>query len=82
MVCTIEKKILFYSWNKFHIQIKVIEFSVYCIFFGFWTHFFQILDTACNATLLRPPMEIKRLFFHFKISYNKTDASVFNLTDI
>ena len=34
------------------------------------------------AALLRPPMEIKRLFFHFKTSYNKTDASVFNLTDI
>ena len=36
----------------------------------------------CYAALLRPPMEIKRLFFHFKTSYNKTDASVFNLTDI
>ena len=35
-----------------------------------------------HAALLRPPMEIKRLFFHFKTSYNKTDASVFNLTDI
>ena len=34
------------------------------------------------AALLRPPMEIKRLFFHFKTSYNKTDTSVFNLTDI
>ena len=34
------------------------------------------------AALLRPPMEIKRLFYHFKTSYNKTDASVFNLTDI
>ena len=34
------------------------------------------------AALLRPPMEIKRLFFHVKTSYNKTDASVFNLTDI
>ena len=34
------------------------------------------------AALLRPPMEIKRLFFHFKTSYNKTVASVFNLTDI
>ena len=30
------------------------------------------------AALLRPPMEIKRLFFHFKTSYNETDASVFN----
>ena len=29
-----------------------------------------------------PPMEIKRLFFHFKTFYNKTDASVLNLTDI
>ena len=36
-------------------------------------------QTVDRAALLRPPMEI---FFLFKASYNKTDASVFNLTDI
>ena len=40
------------------------------------------LECHTYAALLRPPMKIKRLFFHFKTSYNKTDASVFNLTDI
>ena len=35
-----------------------------------------------STALLRPPMEIKHLFFHFKTSYNKMDVSVFNLTDI
>ena len=29
-------------------NVKIIAFSVYNIFFGFWT-FFQILDTACNT---------------------------------
>ena len=30
-------------------SVKSIEFSVYYIFFGLLTCFFQILDTACNA---------------------------------
>ena len=47
-----------------------------------FTGLFSLFLIDCFAALLRPPMEIKRLFFHFKTSYNKTDASVFNLTDI
>ena len=39
------KKILSYSWNKFHINLKSTGLSVYYIFFGFWTRF----DTACNT---------------------------------
>ena len=31
------------------LNIKNVEFSVYYIFFGFLTCFFQILDTACNT---------------------------------
>ena len=42
-------EILSHDWNKFHIRRKIIEHSVYHIFFGMWTRFFQILDTACNT---------------------------------
>ena len=41
----------------------------------------QNFKCAICAALLKPPMEIYRLFFQFKTSYNKTDASVFNFTD-
>ena len=30
------------------INVQNIEFSVYYIFYGFWTCFYQILDTECN----------------------------------
>ena len=35
--------------EKNHIQRQSHWFSVYYIFHGFWTCFFQILDSACNA---------------------------------
>ena len=44
-----KKKILSHSWNKFHIQIQTIEFSIYYVFFGFKTCFFQTLDTVCKT---------------------------------
>ena len=31
------------------LNVKSIQFTVYYIFFGFWTRFFQIEDTVCNA---------------------------------
>ena len=35
----------------------------------------------CSTGLLRPSLEIKRIFFHFKTSYSKTDASGFSFID-
>ena len=40
---------LSHEWHKCYIQFQIIDFSVYDVFFGFWTCFFQILDTSCNT---------------------------------
>ena len=62
---------------------KNIPFKVSCNQTCIPNNTFSVTRTYIfdNAALLRSPMEIQRLFFHFKTSYiyNKTDDSYFLL---
>ena len=46
-------KLLSHEWNKFRLQRQkhsfYLNFLYFNIFFGFWTCFFQILDTASRT---------------------------------
>ena len=45
----IEYEIYFASEINFIFNVQNIEFSIDYIFYGFWTCFFQILDTVCKT---------------------------------
>ena len=45
----IEYEIYFASEINFIFNVQNIEFSIDYIFYGFWTSFFQILDTVCKT---------------------------------
>ena len=58
----------FISINAFCRYIQYLQSVWNNLLYIFWV--LKILLVIFYAALLRPPMEIKRRFFHFKTSYN------------